>query len=345
MRMTLAAPFPYFGGKRRVADLVWAALGDVQNYLEPFFGSGAVLLARPGPVAGLETVNDADAMVSNFWRALQADPDAVAYHADWPVNENDLHARHAWLVGVKDSLQARLEGDPEFHDAKVAGWWAWGMSCWIGSGFCSGDGPWGVAEVGGVRKLVHLGDKGRGVNRNLVHLGRGQGVSRHRVADGLLCYLRAIADRMRHVRVCCGDWSRIMGDTPLRVGTPAGVFLDPPYATEAGRDMNLYRVESGTVAHAAREWAIEHGDDPDVRIVLCGYDGEHAMPEGWLVLDGKAGGSGHGFGGQAKNGYANANRERLWVSPHAARRIEAAARGVSVEELRQGQMSLLGEPK
>lgn len=28
------------------ADM-WAALGDVDNYVEPFFGSGAVLLERP----------------------------------------------------------------------------------------------------------------------------------------------------------------------------------------------------------------------------------------------------------------------------------------------------------
>lgn len=41
------SPFPYFGGSRDCAPLVWRALGDVQNYVEPCFGSGAVLLARP----------------------------------------------------------------------------------------------------------------------------------------------------------------------------------------------------------------------------------------------------------------------------------------------------------
>jgi DNA adenine methylase len=40
----LRAPFPWFGGKSRAAHLVWAAFGDVPNYVEPFFGSGAVLL-------------------------------------------------------------------------------------------------------------------------------------------------------------------------------------------------------------------------------------------------------------------------------------------------------------
>src|SRR5262245_35028869 len=92
----LKAPFPYFGGKSRIAWLVWERFGHVQNYVEPFFGSGAVLLGCPWP-GHTETVNDIDALLANFWRALAADPDAVAAHADWPVNEVDLHARHRYL--------------------------------------------------------------------------------------------------------------------------------------------------------------------------------------------------------------------------------------------------------
>ena len=78
----LRAPFPYFGGKREAAALVWSALGRVQNYVEPFFGSGAVLLGRPPGWRGNETVNDLDGMVANFWRAVKADPAIVAEHAD-----------------------------------------------------------------------------------------------------------------------------------------------------------------------------------------------------------------------------------------------------------------------
>jgi pyrroline-5-carboxylate reductase len=44
--MTLAAPFPYFGGKRRAAPIVWRALGDPSGYVEPFAGSVAMLLDR-----------------------------------------------------------------------------------------------------------------------------------------------------------------------------------------------------------------------------------------------------------------------------------------------------------
>lgn len=60
--MILRAPFPYFGGKARVASDVWSRFGDVSNYCEPFFGSGAVLLNRPPSARDhtTETVNDLD---------------------------------------------------------------------------------------------------------------------------------------------------------------------------------------------------------------------------------------------------------------------------------------------
>lgn len=76
----LAAPFPWFGGKSRVAGVVWQAFGDVPNFVEPFFGSGAVLLGRPesGLANPIETVNDLDGFVANFWRAVTQAPEEVA---------------------------------------------------------------------------------------------------------------------------------------------------------------------------------------------------------------------------------------------------------------------------
>lgn len=89
----MKAPFPWFGGKSRVQVQVWERFGDVRNYVEPFAGSLAVLLGRPSEPK-IETVNDLDCWIANFWRALAADPEQLAHHADWPVNEADLHARH-----------------------------------------------------------------------------------------------------------------------------------------------------------------------------------------------------------------------------------------------------------
>ena len=324
----LKAPFPYFGGKSRVASLVWERFGDVRNYVEPFFGSGAVLLARPTPFVGIETVNDADGMLANFWRAVQSDPEAVARWADWPVNENDLHARHAWLVARRESLQARLEGDPDWHDPKIAGWWVWGLSCWIAGHWCSGRGPWrvvdsddgprlerttgGNAGAGVNRQLPHLGSAGQGVKRQRPHLGRGRGVKRQR--HDLGAYLAAVSERLRRVRVCCGDWSRVCGDTPTVTLGLTAVFLDPPYAVSAGRDNGCYSVDSDGLSARVREWAIERGGDPRMRICLAGYEGEHDMPDSWTRVAWKTQG-GYGNRGDGR-GRSNANRERLWFSPH-----------------------------
>ena len=114
----LKAPFPWFGGKSKVAPVVWERFGTVSNYVEPFAGSLAVLLGAPSTGNRIETVNDADGLLSNFWRALSMDADAVAEAADWPVNECDLHARHSALVSVRDELTSRLCGDPDYYDAK-----------------------------------------------------------------------------------------------------------------------------------------------------------------------------------------------------------------------------------
>jgi hypothetical protein len=70
---------PWFGGKSKVAKvaLVWERFGDVAELCRAVLRIGAVLLGRHRRT-GIETVNDLDCMVANFWRALQHDPDAVA---------------------------------------------------------------------------------------------------------------------------------------------------------------------------------------------------------------------------------------------------------------------------
>jgi len=337
----LDAPFTYFGGKQAIAPLVWQALGAIQNYSEPFFGSGAVLLGRPDWRPGLtETVNDLDGWIVNFWRAIQAAPDEVARWADWPVAETDLTARHAWLIQRRDELQERLLGDPAYFDAHVAGWWVWGICCWIGSSWCSGAGPWSAVDgrlgrhasarqgikrqrpnlsckMGINRQLPHLSDRGQGINRKRPHLGnRGQGINRQVPAtedrgEWIRDWFAALAARLRDVRVCAGNWDRILGPAPtVKLGT-AGVFLDPPYG--ADRD-GVYTTDSFTVARQVRDWAVAHGDDPRMRIVLCGYEGEHDLPPTWEKIAWKPQG-GYANMGNGK-GKANRRLERIWLSPH-----------------------------
>lgn len=253
--MTLAAPFPWFGGKRRAAALVWSRFGNVPNYVEPFAGSLAVLLGRPGGPGKVETANDLDAFVANFWRAVQTAPAEVAEWADWPVNEADLHPRHAWLVAQREGLRERLLADPEYSDAKIAGWWVWGISAWIGNGWCSKDERLhqSLPKVGVPGNGIHaptvrnqrpaLSAIGRGVHaagkKPRTH--RGTGLHRSGLPSDIFDRLR---DRLRGVRVCCGDWMRVLGRSTLGLDTshgmtPTGVLLDPPYAHDL-REKRLY---------------------------------------------------------------------------------------------------------
>ena len=370
-------PFPYFGGKSAAADIAWEAMGDVEHYVEPFAGSLAVLLRRPHEANRTyysETVNDADGLLVNAWRSMQLSPDETARHASNPVAEADLHARHYALVKWRAETQLeQLMGDPSWHDPQMAGWWMWGMSSWIGSGFCSGNGAWSPDETGRLRKSEkrsgvkrqrpHLGNNGQGVNhagtrepgvdRNRPHLGDdGQGVNRPQLREPgvesvaefhpvtmpeLLRWFRFLSARLRHVRIINGDWSRVLtggASKPLAVrmgGGACGVFLDPPYSTEADRDMSLYAKESGTVAHDVRAWCAEHGDDPQYRIVLAGFDNEHTdlEPLGWRCVEWfKAGFLTGGMGNAASGGTkTQQKRERMWLSPHCLGAEKPSAQG------------------
>ena len=290
----LRAPFPYFGGKRRVADVVWRAFGDVPNYVEPFAGSLAVLLGRPH-AAKTETVNDLDCYLANFWRALQAEPEALADAVDWPVNEADLHARHLSLVR-NSAFRERMKTEPDHYDVTVAAWWVWGICQWIGTGWCSyRDRRDGRPS----QQLPHLGNAGRGVHRKLPHLGN--------AGRGAADYLAALADRLRTVRVACGDWTRVTGDSVTWRHGVTGVLLDPPYDDGA-----VDYAEGGRISADVRAWAIDAGKRKDMRVALCGYEGEHDMPAGWHEHEWKAHG---GYASQGDGTNENAKRERIWFSP------------------------------
>jgi site-specific DNA-adenine methylase len=339
---TLAAPFPYFGGKALACESVWAAFGEVDNYVEPFAGSAAMLLGAPEGKR-VETINDADGFVANFWRAVSHDAEAVAEYADWPCNEADLFARHSWLVRERQSLLDGLHSGPDWYDAKIAGWWCWGSCNWIGSGWCSGDGPWvhdgetlvdvrklphlgnagqgvnrqlphlGNAGQGVNRQLPHLGDAGQGVNRKLPHLSAGRGVNRklHR-GEYIREWFALLQARLRDVRVTCGDWQRVVKDSVTTRHGLTAVFLDPPY-TKGEMDYAAGGV-GGELADAVRSWCLHNGDIKALRIVLCGHAGEHdsLLNAGWRIQE-----------WTARKGYAvtdeaveNSASETLWCSPH-----------------------------
>lgn len=337
--------FPWFGAKKKVAAEVWRRFGNPLNYVEPFAGSAAVLLGRPDTHQWwerFETINDRDGYVSNAWRALAADPETVARHASWQVNEADLTARHLWLVQQRESLTARLMADPDWFDARAAGWWLWGICAWVGGDWCTGIGPY----TGSDEKSISQGGTAPGVYRKVPMISGGhggKGIHRPRQVSGVVTSLAgarvpdvsgsveqtiaadfaAIANRFRRVRVACGNWDRILGQgAAAPKGHVTGVLLDPPYDQNERRG-DLYAVgdrpedRDDQVSAAARAWALERSTDPKFRIAYCSYstDAEDAMFEaaGWSAYRWSAlGGYGLTAGNRARS---NRDREIVWFSP------------------------------
>jgi DNA adenine methylase len=360
----LKAPFPWIGGKARVADIVWNRLGNVRNYCEPFAGSIAVLLRRPAEHFAdgyrVETITDVNHFVTNFWRSVTFAPDETAKWCDQPVSEVNMHAAHKWLIRSAHAAEYRkqMKENPDYFDAKIAGRWCHGQCCWIGGAWCDDvrtdyeqmpqiDRDAGVN--GGRPQLTDAYDIGRGVNASPPHLpekrpllgGPGDAPGNCGVISNphlgrcdarrlwLTDWMRRLSDRLRLVRTCYGHWSRICDSdsTLTRLGT-TGVFLDPPYPTRRAdgtksRDGSLYASDKNDDTLALRDevlsWCRKWGEDPQIRIAVCGYEGDgyEALEgnEGWAVVAWESNG---GYGNQRKKGgkkSENAARERLWFSP------------------------------
>lgn len=273
------APFPYFGGKSKIAHIVWDYFGDIKNYVEPFFGSGAVLLSRPNyKPSFIETVNDLDGYLCNFWRAIKYDPEKVAFYADFPVSEIEQQARLRYLLKYKAVINEFLIEDPQKYNAKLAGYWVYGICTWIGSGYLKKY----------TKQLPYLGNPGRGIHGM-------------RIYDKIYEWFEWLSSRLRRVRVTCGDWKRVCTPTVTYKLKKTGLFLDPPYSVKDRS--TIYLKDSHNLNQDIEKYCLEHQDK--MKIVLCGYEGEYNLP-GWTKLKWP------GNKGMAKNN--NRYRERIWIN-------------------------------
>lgn len=71
----MKSPFTYYGGKAGMAPRIVSVLPPHRVYMEPFFGSGAVLFAKPPSTH--EIVNDLDDSVVAFFRCLRDEPEEL----------------------------------------------------------------------------------------------------------------------------------------------------------------------------------------------------------------------------------------------------------------------------
>ena len=67
----------YPGSKWRTADWIINHFPEHETYCEPFFGSGAVLFTKERST--IETINDLDRDITNFFKVIRERPEELAY--------------------------------------------------------------------------------------------------------------------------------------------------------------------------------------------------------------------------------------------------------------------------
>lgn len=102
------AVIKYPGAKWRIADWIIKHFPAHHSYLEPFFGSGAVLFTKQR--SRIETVNDLDGDVVNLFRWIRTDPERLAQAIYWTPYAREEYDR-AWAAQYteRDSFQRAVD--------------------------------------------------------------------------------------------------------------------------------------------------------------------------------------------------------------------------------------------
>ena len=91
----------YPGSKWGIADWIISHFPEHHSYLEPFFGSGAVLFKKPR--SNIETVNDLDDNVVNLFEWIKRDPERLAHEIYWTPYARSVY-EDAFASVPQDSL-------------------------------------------------------------------------------------------------------------------------------------------------------------------------------------------------------------------------------------------------
>jgi DNA adenine methylase len=91
--MTIPRILHYPGSKWAIAKWIISHMPAHRVYLEPFFGSGAVLFNKKP--SGVETINDLNAEVMNLFRMAREQPSDLAYQIRWtPYARDEYRLSH-----------------------------------------------------------------------------------------------------------------------------------------------------------------------------------------------------------------------------------------------------------
>ncbi len=98
----MKAIMKYPGSKWSIAEWIIRFFPEHHSYLEPFFGSGAVLFNKPR--SHIETVNDLDGNVVNLFEWIKRDPERLAHEIYWTPYARQVYEQ-AFTSIPEDSLE------------------------------------------------------------------------------------------------------------------------------------------------------------------------------------------------------------------------------------------------
>lgn len=298
---------PYYGTKHKATKLIWDLCPPtVRSLIEPFCGSLSVSLTAPEKIKRI-LVNDYNALIVNFWRAVKADPTGVLAHARRPTSDLDMWAMEFTTKAWAAKQLPRMAADIDYHDVRMAGLWLHGQCNYLANNFGTVKGPWHVVPdedgVPAMTKVPELkGDVGiwaqvpelksdMGIRAKVPELNVDKGI-RAKVPelesgtdeDPWASPMREIAKKLEGYRILCGDWARVLTKGVIneanrrKQGTL--VFLDPPYddTMSSGCGTSYACEDQLSISRDVRNWcAKETGREggSNLVIMLCGRKGEH----------------------------------------------------------------------
>jgi DNA adenine methylase len=287
---TARSPFPWFGGKQRLADDLIALFPPHDVYVEVFGGGGSVLFSKASTT--LDVYNDLDDGLVTFFRMLRDRPEDLVplleltpyaraewleCRQTWRRAEDEVERARRWFVVATQTFGGMIGRDPEREALRTG----WRSEKSLGRG-------WGGERLG----RMHLSRAASNANR-VDHIWR-------------------FVDRMRRVQVEQLDWR----DCLEKYDQPAAVFyLDPPYVPTTRRGGG-YNHELTPEEH---EELVERILSLEGVAIVSGYD--HPI---YAPLVERGGFVRHTFGVwcTAAQRSADAARDRrlevIWASPRAA---------------------------
>lgn len=200
--------FRYYGGKWKLAPWIIEQFPRHQHYVEPCGGAGSVLLQKPE--SPIETYNDLNGDVVNFFRVLRERPEELCHAIRWTP----------WAREEYDRAMEECTDELE----KARRFWVW-QTMGLPAAPTKNSGTYGLRMES--KSLKNDSDR---VNR-----------------DRTIKDLFATAQRLRSVQIEQRPMNDLLMRLDGRLTL---FYIDPPYMKETRTKKNMYGVEWSDSDHA-----------------------------------------------------------------------------------------------